>query len=47
MQYINQSSNRLVKWFTMIFLFPLIFVGLMLRYYDKYYKKKKENPIIR
>ncbi|MFK4784716.1 hypothetical protein [Fusobacterium sp. MFO224] len=40
MQYINQISNRLVKWFTMIFLFPLVLVGLVLRIYDKYNNKK-------
>lgn len=47
MKYVDQTSTHLVKKFTMILLFPLILVGLILRYYDEYIKVKKENPIDR
>lgn len=42
MQYNSQFSNKIVRKFIKIFLFPLVLVGLMLRLYDKYIK---ENSI--
>ncbi|MDP0489182.1 MAG: hypothetical protein Q7K36_06665 [Fusobacterium sp. JB020] len=44
MQFVNQKSTRLIKWLTIIFLFPLFFVGLVLRIYDKY-NNNDESPI--
>lgn len=44
MQFVNPKSRRLIKWLTIIFLFPLFIVGLILRIYDKY-NDDEESPI--
>ena len=42
----NKKINNIINIAVKIFLFPLFFFGLILRYYDKIFKKNKRRENI-